>query len=370
MKQTIWFLISLVILLSGLSFVGCQRTRDEVKIAIVVGRGYTIGAELAAEEINSHGGIRGRKLVLDIDYSTASSDATTAINSAMQIAKSRDILAVVGHATSSPSLAAAQIYNEAGIVQIVPMATNPLVTQAGPWTFRICINDIQQGRLLADYVFDSLKKRKAFIFQVSDDYGKGLNYYFRKRFIERGGDVLYQAIYTQEETDFNPYVELMRQLAPDIILFAGRIREFLKARQQMEALGIKVPVIGGDALYSGSNIREKKEYSEGLMLTLFFNPEFETPTVKAFVENFRKRFGSAPDARAALTYDAVYLLKAAIEQNGPSRDGIRRYLSLVGSTYPPFQGVTGSISFDEKRDSIKPFQVGVVKNGEVRLAEK
>lgn len=356
------------LMLSGLLFIQCGRRPGEVRISIVLGPDYILGAELAAEEINGQGGIRGKRLVLDIDRSLASNDATLAIRSATRIAQSAETVAVVGHGTSSASLSAAQVYNEAGIVQLVPMATSPLLAYAGSWTFRICINDTQQGRLLADYVFDSLHKRKVFIFQVNDDYGKGLHYYFKKRFIERGGDVCYQAVYSQEATNFAPYMALISRLGPELIFFAGRIDELIKLRRDLQWSGLEALIIGGDALYVSSQIKKEKTYSEGLMLTLFFHPAFERAAAKAFVANFRTRFGVTPDPRGALTYDAMYLLKTAMEKGGTSREGIRQYLSLVGSSQPAFEGVTGGISFRENGNAAESLQVGVVRQGEVLVA--
>src|SRR5262249_1157122 len=152
---------------------------------------------------------------------------------------------------------------------------------------------------------------------------------------------------------------------PELIFLSGRIEEGLRLRREMESLAIKVPVLGGDALYVAPRIKEEKAYSDGLMLTLFFHPDFEGTVVDAFVKNFRNRFGFTPDARAALTYDAVYLLKAAAEKSGASREAIRQGLLTVGSKRRPFQGVTGFIFFHKNGISADTLRIGTVKNGEV-----
>ncbi|MDZ7261881.1 MAG: ABC transporter substrate-binding protein, partial [candidate division KSB1 bacterium] len=131
-------------------------------------------------------------------------------------------------------------------------------------------------------------------------------------------------------------------------------------------LNINLPVIGGDALYYPTQLFAKgKDMVEGVMMTLFFHPSQKEEGVQKFVQSYWKKYGVMPEAVAALSYDAVYLLKTAMEQGGLSRSKIRDYLATVGSSHPAFKGVTGTIAFDENGDCVKPLVVGVVRHGEI-----
>ncbi len=356
---------SLPLILMILLFLGGCGSPREIKIGVSLGADYLKGAVMAAKEINFQGGIGGRRLVLQIDYTMGNIAPVLAIQSAARFAEARDILAVVGHDSSAASLAAAPVYNKAGVVQVTPMSTSSQLSQAGRWTFQVCIDDAQQGRTLADYAFDVLEKRKTFIFRVSDSYGHGLAKHFRERFIERGGAVVYQAIYDQEELNLGPFLELLPRYSPDLILFAGRIEALVELRRGLGKHNINIPVLGGEAIHNAPAIAQHRQLLEGLMMTRIFPPESGGEWAAAFTENYHKRFGIAPDARAALSYDAVYLLKEAIEKGGADREGIRRAILEASSPHKPFIGVAGTLAIDGNGNTLRPIHIGVVRSGRV-----
>lgn len=340
-------------------------TPGSLKIGVSLGPDYLKGAVMAAKEINLQGGVGGRRLELQIDYSMGNIDPSHAIKSAVRFAEAGDILAVVGHDSSTASLAAAPVYNKAGIVQVTPMSTSSQLSQVGPWTFQVCIDDAQQGQALADYAFNALGKKRAFVFRVSDSYGHGLAMHFSKRFVDGGGAVVYQAIYDQKRVDLDPFLELLPQYSPDLILFAGRIEALVELRRGMEKHSIYVPVLGGDAIHNAPAIAQHQQLLEGLMMTHLFHPESGGEWAAGFTENFHKRFGFAADARAALSYDAVYLLKAAIEEGGADREGIRKAIPEVSPPHKPFIGAAGTLAIDENGYSLRPIQIGIARGGKV-----
>ncbi|MDZ7260973.1 MAG: ABC transporter substrate-binding protein [candidate division KSB1 bacterium] len=343
----------------------CGKEEATLKFGLLVGGGYAEGAALAVEEINEAGGIRGNKLVLVDTLASSSTDAPSAIEAALYYASRKDILAVIGHENSPTSLAASRIYNHQGLPQLIPDSTSPLLTQAGPWTFRVCVSDQLQGKFLADFVMDKFKDRKRIaVLYVNDDYGKGLKETFVASLKEPPFQIVFQMPYFPN-TDFNPLLIILKQKAPDLVFLAGRIDEAEKIYHYLKKSGLQLPLIGGDGLYRLNSIAEKAEEMEGMMMTMFFNPWDKSEKVQGFVQRYQTKFGQPPQATAALTYDAVYLLKLALERGGLSRQKIRDYLATVGSSNPAFEGVTGTIAFDENGDCVKPLIIGVVKNATV-----
>jgi ABC-type branched-subunit amino acid transport system substrate-binding protein len=100
-------------------------------------------------------------------------------------------------------------------------------------------------------------------------------------------------------------------------------------------------------------------------------PTLETPSNRAFLQAYRKKFPKAglPNQPAAAAYDAVYLLRDVFARAGPKRAEVRRVLAQIGTTLPAFNGVTGKVAFDMRGDVPKQaVYIGVVRDGEVRLA--
>src|SRR5438094_5677073 len=130
--------------------------------------------ELAVKEINARGGIRGRPLVLRVMDDSGRPEV--AIRIAQQLADDPAVVAVVGHLTSSASLAAGRVYGEARrpVVMISPSASSPDLSGINPFVFRACPSDVSHGAQLARYARHMLNARRVGVMYLDDDYGRGL----------------------------------------------------------------------------------------------------------------------------------------------------------------------------------------------------
>lgn len=336
------------------------------------GRSMRLAAEMAVEEINARGGIHGRPLALIFKDDEANPER--AIEVAAELRDDPRVLAVVGHVNSAASLAAADIYNdpENGLVELSPASSSPALSEAGEWTFRVCPSDLQHGPALARWIHDQLKRRRAAVLYANDDYGRGVLDSFADAFRAAGGEVIARDPYLpslyEDERTLDPYLERALRQRMDALVVAGQAEEALRIVRAARRLGYRGPILGADGL---TGLRDAGEIAEGVFVTSAFLPDRPTPAARRFVQDYQDRFGELPDHRGAMTYDAIHLLARVIEELGPgaTRREIRDYLAGVGTRTPAFEGVSGTIAFDENGDvASKDVAVGIIREGEIRTA--
>jgi branched-chain amino acid transport system substrate-binding protein len=153
-------------------------------------------------------------------------------------------------------------------------------------------------------------------------------------------------------------------------MVAGNRSEAEEILRLARTRGLQMPVLGGDGL---EGIEEAGAIADGVYLSSAYLPTIATPSNKAFLQAYRKKFPGAglPNQPAAATYDAVYLLRDVIARSGPKRADVRRALAQVGTGAPAFKGVTGTVAFDMRGDvPSQAVYIGIVRDGEVRLASR
>jgi len=364
------FLAAIVCLSVTTALCSCSLTKSNqgtVSFGIAAGWNGVNGAKLAVEQINASGGIGGRELKLNVADNGGAGSAETSIAIATQYLDTPEILAVIGHPNSPATLASSQLYNERHLVQLVPNATSPLLTDAGPWTFRICMSDVLQGNQLADYAVRQMGARKIAILFVNDDYGKGLKEVFYERAKELGASISMVAPYDLG-AEFTPILDYMKQTNPDFLFLALRTGSLMTVGHWLQVNNFHPKLLAGDSVNRWqlqSDIRAMLEL-EGMHHTIFFSPLRTDVKVQEFVRAYRQKFNQLPDDEAALNYDAVFLLKRATEMGGSTRRGIRDCLDTIGRTSPPFDGVAGRVIFDRNGDSDKSLQLAVIKDGKIQ----
>lgn len=321
-----------------------------------------LGAELAVAEINTEGGVRRRPLVLLVRDDSAA--ANVAVRIARELYDRPGLVAVIGHLNSSATIAAAPIYNGGGrpVVQVSPSASSPLVTAAGPYTFRVCPSDLVHGERLADWAWDQLRARTASVIYENDDYGRGVRSAFSEAFRAMGGRILSEDPYVGSLPTFEPYLRrFVQRGGVDAVMIAGTREAAERIITTADSLGLDYPIVGGDGL---SGLEELGTVADGAYISSAYLPGQAGAANERFVAAYREAYGDRlPDHRGAGAYDIVHLLADAIEAVGPNRERLRLYLSGVGSDNPAFDGVTGTIAFDAYGDvPDKDVVIGIVRD--------
>jgi branched-chain amino acid transport system substrate-binding protein len=206
-------------------------------------------------------------------------------------------------------------------------------------------------------------KRAAIIYE-NDSYGRGLAAAFYRRF---GGQIVSVDPIAPDATDLEPYVSYYGSRDPDIVFAIGGSTSGIALLREAHRQHLDTDFVGSDGWTA---IVSDTALSEGVYVGAPFTAEDPRPEVRHFVEAYSRRFGTIPDDKAALGYDATRLVVRAIAAGGPDRDAVRGYLaSLTDST--AYHGVTGDIRFEASGDpASKGLAMTRVTRGLLVLADK
>lgn len=310
------------------------------------GQSIDAGVKLALDEINGAGGVNGRRITLITEDDQSKADeAATAVS---RLITKNNVVAVIGEAASSASLAGAPVCQAAKIPMITPISTNPEVTKKGDYIFRMCFIDPYQGEALAHYISDDLKMRRAAILvDVKSDYSNGLAEFFERTFVQLGGEIVIKRSYSNGDADFHSALTAIKAANPEVIFVPGYYTDVGQIALQARDLGITQPLAGGDGWDSPKLLEIGGTALDGCFYSNHYYPDDPTPKVQQFVSKYRQRYGQVPDAFAVLGYDAMTLLADAMKRSptvNPS--AIRDALAKTAA----FPVVTGTITFDGDRN--------------------
>jgi branched-chain amino acid transport system substrate-binding protein len=309
------------------------------------------GALMAIDEINAAGGINGRKVESIIeDDQGQTQQASTVVTKLINQDK---VHAVLGEVASSNSLAAAPVAQAAKIPMITPSSTNPEVTRKGDYIFRVCFTDDFQGAVAAKFAANTLKAKNAAILgDFNSDYSKGMSKFFKEEFIRLGGKIVSEKAYTQTDSDYKGQLTSIRSANPDVIFVPGYYGQVGVIAKQAKELGISAPLLGGDG-WDGPPLWDLGGTAlNGAFMVNHYSIDDPSPAVQKFVAAYKQKYsGVAPDAIAALAYDAMNVLADSIKRAGTTDSAKLR--DAIAAT-KNFAGVTGSISINAQRDAVKP----------------
>lgn len=323
------------------------------------------GIQLAVEEINQAGGIKGKPIKLFTEDDQGQPDQAALV---VEKLITRDqVQAIIGEVASSNSLAAAPIAQRYKIPMVSPSSTNPKVTQQGDYIFRVCFIDPFQGKVAAKFAYGSLHARRAAILRdQKSDYSLGLADVFTKEFTAAGGAIVDDKSYSAGDVDFKAQLAGLRVAKPDVIYVPGYYNEVGLIAKQARSLGLKQPLLGGDGWESPELYKIGGTALDGCYFSNHCSPDSTDPRVKGFVARYQARWHHQPGALAMLGYDAVGVVAAAMAKapdlSGPSlRDAL--------AATKDFPGVTGDISMDANRDAVKSAVILKIQGGQAHYLE-
>lgn len=317
------------------------------------------GIELAVREINSAGGIQGRRLEVILEDGQAL--PRVALGAISKLISVNRVPAVIGDIVSATTLAMAPIAEEKQVVLIAPTASAPAISQAGEFIFRVWPTDHLEGSELAKWV-SAKGYSRVFVLYISTDYGLGLAKVFQQAFQARGGRVLSMQGYAQDETDFRPYLARIKAEKPDGVYLVSYYKDAALALRQAKEIGLTVQFFGATAVESPDLIKLAGTAAEGLIYPTIvdFDPARPNPVQRAFIEKFRSAYGADPDWASSHAYDALLVIAEAMRAGALTGEEIRREIDRRRV----FTGVTGRIVFDEVGDVIeKPVAMKMVRGG-------
>jgi branched-chain amino acid transport system substrate-binding protein len=324
------------------------------------------GARMAIEEINAKGGILGQQVELVVDDNGSKAGETARIT--RKFLSQDHVVAILGDLTSSSTMEAAPLAQEAHVPLLTPTATAISVTKVGDYVFRSCFTDPFTGRIIARFAIEHLHARRAVILtDVKQDYSIGVSAELNAYYRQQGGQVLQEFSFSSGDTDFRAQLTSLKSLQPDVVFLPAYYTEAALILREARQLGIKAPFVGGEGWDSPSLISVAGKSAEGSFYTDHFSPDDPTPLVRSFVQAYKTKYGTGPDALAALWYDGAGLLADAIRRAGSTEPAkIREALAATKD----FSGVTGNISLDEQRNANKPGVIVTIANGQLKMVER
>ena len=358
---------------------GTKQDKDSVKIGVNMelsgaaagyGNAQKQGIQLAVSEINKKGGIdvNGRKKKIKLIMRDNKTAISTSASVAAQLATKEKVAAIVGPATTNAGTAEIPNITKAKVPSVSPSATDPNYTlqkngKVQPFVFRACYQNNFQGGSAAKFVMNNIKaKRVAVYTDNSSDYGNGLAKAFKKTY---KGKIVDSQTFSEGDKDFNAVLTSFKAKKVDAIYVPGYYTEVGLIIKQARQIGIKAPIVGSDGMADPKlvQIAGAKNASK-----IYYTTPFSTqvaakdPTASKFMRDFKNRYHEEAPTFSALAYDAVYMIKEAIE-NEKSDDSAKITKGL--EQIKDFTGVTGKITVDKDHNPEKPIAVEELINGKV-----
>jgi branched-chain amino acid transport system substrate-binding protein len=339
------------------------------------GLGIQGGVQIAVDDANKNNTVPGvtfKVQALDDKAIPASGqqNATALVNN-------DKVLGVVGPLNSGVATQMQQVFATANLVEISPSNTAPELTQGKNWQtsksrpfktyFRTATTDALQGGFAAEYASSTLKKKNVFVVDDKQTYGAGLAKLFKAGFTKNGGKVAGEDHVNTGDTDFSALVTKIKNSKADLVYYGGQYDESEKLTKQLKDGGVKIPLFGGDGMFSDTYIQTAGKTSEGDLATSVGQPVDSLPSAADFIKKY-KASGLKGDygTYGGYSYDAATAIIKAIAnvvKDGKVPDGARaKIVDEVQKT--KFEGIAGPVSFDEYGDTTnKQLTVYQVVNG-------
>lgn len=344
--------------------------------ASIYGQSVKMGVELAIEEINANGGVDvdgvAHELVL-ADFINDEADPDKA-SAALATLVGADVDVIVGAVTSGATEGLIVQAMTVGIPVITPTGTADKLTVGDKGderedrynVFRACFYDSYQGEYMARYAKEKGIKKAYVLYNNSEDYSVGLKDAFVATATELNLEVKTQG-YEKEVKNFASYWSTIIADGYDCVYVPDYYENAYNILKTGYAAGYEGVCYGGDGwdgvvsqIQEGDNV----QFLEKCFYTNHYFGKSDVAAVKTFVASFKEKFGAnqEPTSFAALGYDAVYIVKQAIEQ-ADSLEYEDVIEALASGTFTNLVTSSSDFSFDENGNPEKAATVITFKDG-------
>lgn len=336
----------------------------------IYGTAVKNGAQIAVDEINAAGGINGKQI--EYRFEDDQNDAEKAVN-AYNTLKDWGMQMLVGTTTTAPCIAVAGKTASDNLFQITPSASAPSVLSSGNGNiFQVCFTDPNQGIASAQYIAENkLAKKIGIIYDSSDVYSSGIEEKFEAEAKDKGLQIVSKAAFTADsKTDFGTQLQKAKDAGADLLFLPIYYQEASIILKQADTMGYKPKFFGVDGMDGILTVENfDTKLAEGVMLLTPFAADAKDKAVQNFVKTYKEKYKDTPNQFAADSYDAVYALKAAIEESKATPDMSASDMcdALKGAmTKIKMQGLTGGkdgLTWNESGEVTKSPKAVIIKNG-------
>lgn len=303
-------------------------------------------AKMVVDEINRAGGVKGRNLEL-IVYDTAG-DATKAVQLATKLIKDDKVVAIIGPSTTGESMAVIPVAEKEQIPLISCAAGIKITDPVKKWVFKTAQNDT----LAVGRIYEQLQKQKltkVSILTVSDGFGSSGREQLKAQAAKFGITILSDDTYGPKDTDMTSQLTKIRGIKPDAVICWGTNPGPAVIAKNAKQLGLKIPLYMSHGVSSKKFIELAGDAAEGIRLPsgkvlvadVLPNSDSQKKSLMAFVNDYQKHFKAEGDHFGGHAWDAVMLLKGAIELVGDAPAAIRDQLEKTKQ----FHGIGGTFTY-------------------------
>lgn len=281
--------------------------------AAVYGLAVKNGAQIAVDEINADGGINGYQI--EFNFQDDEHDAEKSVN-AYNTLKDWGMQVLMGTVTSAPCVAVADKTNADNMFQITPSGSSVECAQ-NPNVFRVCFSDPDQGAASATYIAENkLAEKIAVIYDSSDVYSSGIYERFASEAANQGLEIVDAEAFTADSNkDFSTQLQKAKDAGADLVFLPIYYTEASLILKQADTMGYAPKFFGCDGMDGILQVENfDTKLAEGLMLLTPFAADAQDELTQKFVTSYKENYGETPIQFAADAYDAIYAIKAAMEE--------------------------------------------------------
>ncbi|NUO87709.1 MAG: branched-chain amino acid ABC transporter substrate-binding protein [Cupriavidus sp.] len=315
------------------------------------GKDIENGVRLAVEEANARPiRLDGHAVRVELATGDDQSDPRIGVQVAQKLVDD-GVAAVIGYYNSGVALPAGPVFARAGIPVIHPAATNPAITRQGLGTvFRVIPTDAQNSGNAGKYVVKAMQAHRIAVMDDRTAFGHGAVDEFKKAVVAAGGKIAIAEYASDKTVEFSAQLTNIRAANADVLFFAGLDNQAALVTKRMRELGMRTQFVGSGGIADSIFLKIAGPAAEGAMAWEYGRPLDSLPQGRAFLQKFRKRFGSDSLSYAPFAYDATWVVIQAMKDAGSAKPA--NYVPAVRATQ--YEGATGTIAFDGNGDLRHP----------------
>jgi branched-chain amino acid transport system substrate-binding protein len=316
--------------------------------AAAQGQSIREAVEMVVNIKNASGGVIGLPVEAIIGDDAGKPEEAAVV--ARRFATRDQVTLAIGSVSSPASLAAAQVFREEELPQIVVSGTaQRITTQGNEWVFRSAVPDRKLVGDMVEFINERMPKLKRFGFlYVNDDFGKGGFDAFVDAGKKHGMSITAEERYSRGDLDFTAQLTRIRASNPDALVEWSRYTEGALIHRQIKQMGWELPRFGSDGIAAPAFLELAKEAANGVIYPTHFSPATSSklPEAQAFIALMQKTYNKSPDYVHAQAFDAINIALLAIERaKDADRTAVRNALRQTD-----YKSVRGPFKFDQKGD--------------------
>lgn len=270
------------------------------------------GFDLALDQINGSGGIKGRPLRYIFEDTQSDPKQTVAV--AQKFIADKRIVAELGDFSSPASMAASPIYQRAGLLQFGLTNSHPDFTKTGDFIWSNSVSQAEEQPLNAAFAVKRLGFKRIAVLHLNTDWGRTSKDHFSTAAKELGAEIVATEGYLSEEKDFRSTLVRVRDAKPDGLFLISYYADAALIARQARQTGLTVPIAASSSIYSPKFVELGGDAAEGVFTSSRFFPEDPRPEVQNFVNAFKAKYGKEPDAFNSYAYDTVILFGQVLRE--------------------------------------------------------